>query len=151
MSTMPNAASRIAAQTRQMQGKDVVCARCGSEHFYEVSVTRYLAGGSGSVEILADPNEQAPHPLLKCAGCDLAVLPKVAVGRRHGGVFETSHKAFRESVEKGLALLKTFSPDAIASEVLGASASKVVESHVEKLEKRVKKLENDLGETDGTK
>ena len=146
MGSLPNAASRIAAQTRAMQGKDVTCARCGSEHFYEVLATRYLSGGSGSVEILQDPNEQAPHPLLKCAGCDLAVLPKVATGRRHGGVFETSHKSFRESVQKGLDIIKTLSPEAITTEVLGAAAGKTVEGQVEKLDKRISKLEADLGE-----
>lgn len=146
MSTAPSAAARIAAQTRQMQGKDVKCIRCGSDHFYEVQVTKYLSGGQGSVEILADPNEQAPHPLLKCAGCDLAVLPKVSVGRRHGGVFETSHSGFRESVTKGLEYLKSMNPEIVAANLLSAVAGKVVESQVEVLTGRVTKLENDLGE-----
>ncbi len=143
MSTTPNAAARIQAQTRQMQGKDVICANCGSQHFYELQVTRYLAGGSGSVEILADPNEQV-HPLLMCP-CGTPVLPKPAVGRRHGGVFETSHKLFRESVEKAQEYLKTTNPQVINDGVLQLSAGKYIEAQVESLMGRLSKLEQELG------
>jgi hypothetical protein len=149
MSTMPSAADRINAQTRQMKGKDVVCEQCGSEHFYEIQVSRYLSGGSGSVEIQMDPNEQV-HPLLKCAGCNFPVLPKPSVNRRHGGTFETSHKAFRDSVERGQGYMKASTPKAVTNEILAAVAGKDVEPKVEGLIERVTKLEKDLGETDPT-
>ena len=138
---VPNAVARIAAQTRAMQGKDVKCDQCGSEHFYEVQVTRYLAGGTGSVEILADPNEQV-FSLLKCAGCNYPVLPKPAVGRRHGGIYEGSHKAFRESIEKALKFLKGSSPKVITDEIMAVVTPKHA---VTELTDRVTKLEKDLG------
>ena len=143
MSTAPTAAQRIIAQQRQMQGKDVVCERCGSQHMYEVQVTRYLAGGQGSVEIQADANEQV-FPLLVCV-CGFPNLPKPATGRRHGGVFETSHKMFRESVGKSQEFLRSQTPDATKAEVLAVAAGKNVEADVKSLDGRLTKLEKDLG------
>lgn len=152
MSNSPaNAAGRILAQQRQMAGKDVVCPQCGSQHFYEVQSTRYLAGGSGSVEILQDTNEQV-FPLLKCAGCDYPVLPKPAVGRRHGGVYESAHKEFRESVQKGQDFLKSLESTSVKTDVLKNVAGKHVEAEVTAvvtkvngLHDRVSKIETDLG------
>lgn len=140
MSTLPPAHQRIQAQQRAMAGKDLKCDHCGSEHLYEVQATRYLSGGTGSVEIQADSNEQV-FPLLKCAGCNYPVLPKPAVGRRHGGVYETSHKLFRESIEKGQAYLKSLQPTNIKQEIVGASADDLNE-----VRGRLSKLEKDLGE-----
>ena len=139
MSAIPNAAERIAAQTRQMKGKDVVCSRCGSEHMFEVQVTRYLAGGSGSVEIQPDPNEQT-FPLLICL-CGYPNLPKPAVGRRAGGVYEKSHVAFRESVGRAQDYLKSETAKSISDTILPAVAGKHIEEAVTKLTARVAKLE----------
>jgi hypothetical protein len=75
------------------------------------------------------------------------VLPKVAVGRRHGGVFETSHKAFRESVEKGLTFLKTQAPTSVADTLLNTMAGKDVEVQVKSLSERLTTLETSLGES----
>lgn len=145
MSNSPgSAASRIQAQQRAMAGKDVVCEQCGSTYFYEVQTTLFLAGGSGSVEILMDANAQM-FPLLKCAGCNFPVLPKPATGRRHGGVFESAHKEFRASIEKGQEYLKSRDPETIQKELLTVVAPKGVEGHVEDLRERMNTLEAALG------
>jgi len=125
-----------------MAGKGVVCERCGGSHFYEVQVTKYLAGGSGSVEILADPNEQV-FPLLICP-CGFPTLPKPAVGRRAGGIYETSHKLMRDSVTKAQAYLNSQTTNAVKGEVLESAAGKFVETRVEDVTKRVDKIESDL-------
>jgi hypothetical protein len=125
-----------------MAGKDVVCERCGGGHFYEVQVTKYLAGGSGSVEILADPNEQV-FPLLICP-CGFPILPKPAVGRRAGGIYETSQKLLRESIGKAQAYLNAQTLDSVKGNVLEAVAGKFVEGRVEAVIQRVDKIENDL-------
>lgn len=147
MNTIPSATERINAQTRQMHGKEVVCEQCGSNHFYEVQSTCYLAGGSGSVEIQQDSNSQV-FPLLKCSGCNFPVLPKPSVGRRHAGTYETAHTIFRESVDKGRVYLRASTPKAITDELLSAVAGKAVEAKVEVLTERVSKMEKDLGETE---
>lgn len=140
MSLSPNAAERIQAQTRAMQGREVKCDRCGSSHFYEVQISKYLSGGSGSVEIMADPNEQV-HPLLMCP-CGMPILPKPAVGRRAGGVYETSHKGFRESINKAQDYVRANSPKVVADNLMEAVAGKV---EVAALATRIDKLEQDLG------
>ena len=143
MSNSPNnAAARIQAQQRAMAGKDVVCERCGGSHFYEVQVTKYLAGGSGSVEILVDPNEQV-FPLLICP-CGFPMLPKPAVGRRASGIYETSHKLMRGSITKAQTYLNAQTLNSVKGEVLEAVAGKFVEGRVEDVTKRVDKIENDL-------
>jgi hypothetical protein len=147
MSSVPNAAERIAAQTRQMKGKDVVCSHCGSEHMFEVQVTRYLAGGSGSVEIQPDPNEQT-FPLLICL-CGYPSLPKPAVGRRAGGVYEKSHVAFRASVGRAQDYLNAETGKSIADTILPAVAGKHVEEQVTKLTARVSNLEPKNKTSDG--
>lgn len=147
MNTIPSAAERINAQNRQMHGKEVVCEQCGSNHFYEVQSTCYLAGGSGSVEIQQDSSSQV-FPLLKCSGCNFPVLPKPSVNRRHAGTYETSHTLFRESIDKGRTYLKANTPKAITNELLSAVAGKGVEAKVEVLIERVSKMEKDLGETE---
>lgn len=146
MSNSPgSAAARIQAQQRQMSGKDMKCENCGSEHMYEVQATRYLSGGSGSVEILQDTNEQV-FPLLKCAGCNYPVLPKPATGRRHGGVYESSHKEFRASVEKGQAYIKSLNPETVKADILQKTAGQHVEAAVAELKGRLATLETSLGE-----
>src|SRR5208337_435176 len=143
MSNSPsNAAARIQAQQKAMAGKDVVCARCGGTWFFEAQFTKYLSGGSGAVEILQDPNEQV-CPLLICA-CGFPTLPKPAVGRRAGGIYETSHKDFRESIGKSQTFLNAQTLSSVKSGVLEAVAGKFVEGRVEDVTKRVDKIENDL-------
>jgi len=144
MSTIPNAASRVAAQTRQMQGKDLTCSKCGSEYMYEVQVTRYLSGGHGSVEIQADPNGQTFS--VQICICGQPILPKPAVNRRAGGQYETAHNACRESVARAIEYRDTTNPEVVTKNLLEAAAGKSVEGHVNKLEDRVTKLETDLGE-----
>lgn len=146
MSTQSTAARILAAQ-RNMQGNSIICTKCGSEHFYEVQVTRYRSGGSGSVEILANTDDQV-LPLLKCAGCGYPVLPKVATSRRHGGVFESAHKEFRMSIIKGQTFLDAQNPDDIKSDVLQAAAGKHVEGAVNDLRDRVNNLESVQGSAD---
>jgi len=142
MSTIPNAASRVAAQTRQMQGQQVVCARCGGNYFREEQITTYRAGGQGSVEIQAESDGQI-FPILICL-CGLPVLPKPAVNRRAGGIYETAQKACREAVAQAIEYLNANSPQAIASNLLGAAAGKQVEDQVEKLDARVANAEEGL-------
>src|SRR5271170_1768981 len=144
MSTPTTAASRILAQTRQMQGKDVVCEKCNSNYFYEVQTSMYRAGGQGSVEIQVASDAQI-FPLLKCAGCDFPVLPKPATGRRHGGVYESAHKDFRASIEAGQKFLNSLDPEAVKGDVLTAVAGKYVETRVEDLHDRLSNIEKELG------
>lgn len=148
MSTPTTAASRILAQTRQMQGKDVLCEKCGSNYFYEVQTSMYRAGGQGSVEIQVASDAQV-FPLLKCAGCDFPVLPKPATGRRHGGVYESAHKEFRTSIEAGQKFLNSLDPEVVKvdvkADVMTAFAGKYVEGKVESLADRLNNIEGALG------
>lgn len=149
MSSIPSAADRIAAQNRQMQGQKVICSQCGGNQFYEVQATTYRAGGSGSVEIQAESDGQM-FPILICM-CGFPVLPKPATGRRHGGIYESAHKVFRESVTISQEYLRAETAKEIANEVLKVAAGKEVESKMETLDARVSKLETDLGEPNAPK
>jgi hypothetical protein len=133
-----SAEARILAQQRQMQGKLLECG-CGSHHFYEVKATKYLGGGQGSVEIMADTTDQE-FPLLVCI-CGRPQSPKAPVGRRAYGVFENAHKDFRESVARAIESIDSKDPQEVKDEVLQAAASKTVEAQVETLMERVYTLE----------
>lgn len=139
MSNTPNAAERLQAQTRLMQGNSVKCSQCGSDHFYEVQVSKYRAGGSGSVEIQQESDAQT-FPLLICL-CGFPILAKPSTGRRHGGIYDTAHAAFRAAIGVSQDFLKASAPKAITDTVLEAAASKTIEGTVEGLNDRVNALE----------
>jgi hypothetical protein len=107
---------------------------------YEVQVTSYLSGGQGSVEIQADPNGQTFS--VQICICGYPLLPKPAVNRRAGGIYETAHKECRESVAKAIDYLDTLNPATVTNNLLDTAAGKHVEGHVEKLEARVTQLES---------
>jgi hypothetical protein len=137
---MSNTPGGALSRVRASQGQKHSCSRCGSEHFYEVQVSQYKTGGYGTVEISQDTDAQT-HPLLKCAGCDFPILPKSAVGRKSGGIMESSTNDFRASVMKGQELIKSMDPKVIENKVVLVAAGKAVEQDVLALAERVKALE----------
>lgn len=140
MSNSPaGAAERIVAQQRAMQGKMLVCEKCGGQHFHEVQVTKYLAGGYGTVEIQADTTDQV-FPVLVCL-CGQPVMPKPAVGRRAHGTYEGAQKDMRESMVKAT----TFRDSQDPKKVLEGAAGVHIEKKVADLEAQLIELKKDLG------
>lgn len=139
MSTTPTAASRIQAQQQAMQGKEVICSRCGSNFLRRVSVTTYRAGGYGTVSIQENTDAQ-PFDLLICV-CGYPASPSPEVGRRAAGVREQGQKDFLASVKKAQTFLKEADPEAVKATLSESVAGKFVEGRVEDLTDRVNTLE----------
>lgn len=138
---MPNnstAAERIAAQQRQMQGKNIQCDRCGSSYFKSIKIAKFNRG-YGSVEVQSDPNGQE-FELIECV-CGFPVAPLVPVGRKAAGIYEGAHKEMRESIKFAQDHVKSYDPGPALKEIVNVSAGKHVEGKVDRLEERLLHLE----------
>jgi len=127
------------AQQKALQGVDVVCTHCGSAYLRRVAVTKYKAGGYGTVSIQEDTDAQQ-FDVLICL-CGYPVSPKPEVGRRAGGIREQGQKEFFASVEKAQDFLDSTTPEQVTAILKDSVAGKFVEGRVEDLTDRFNALE----------